>query len=85
MSLDICPTNDYNTVVSEASVPCACVYGIAQVCGQPLWLLLCPFIIAQLMDLFEVWPQLNLAGDGTTYSQLGKCCSIGTPPRLTCQ
>lgn len=59
---------------------CVCV--VSQERGQPLRLLLCPFIIAHSMDLFEVWPQLNLAEEITIYSQLGKCCSIGTAPKI---
>lgn len=58
---------------------------ISQLRGQPHWLLLCRFITAELMDLFDMWPPVNLAGDLTTYSEWGKSCSIETACRMTCQ
>lgn len=36
MSLDIIPANDYNTVVSGASVPCACVCVVSHKCVDSL-------------------------------------------------
>lgn len=56
-------------------------------CVGSLSVLLCPYITAQLMGLFAVLPQLNQSGTGAAaaYSPLGKRCSIGAAPWLTCQ
>lgn len=54
---------------------------VSQVREQPVRLLLCPFIIAHLMELFQVRPQLDLAAEITIYSQQYKCYSIGVAPK----